>query len=155
MRNRRTRAAGFALTALLTLTACSGEDMETKSEADATALVQQHADAIAGLVGTSLRNPETGPLPCTGKLGESSRSVYAIQGVYNIDAPDGEQPRAVITRVRTDWTAKGYTITDDRELGTYDAVLTAKTPDGYSLDLETVSPEAFAMILHSPCFRRP
>jgi hypothetical protein len=155
MRPIRALLAGLAAAVVLTVTACSGEFVETKSEADTTALVQQHADALAALVGTPLRNPATGPMPCTGKQGEGDRSVYAIQGAYNIDAPDGEQARATIARVRADWTAKGYEITDDREIGDYEAVLSAKTKDGFSLDIETVSRDAFAALLYSPCFTRP
>jgi hypothetical protein len=116
--------------------------------------VQQHADALAALVGKPLRDPATGPMPCGGG-GGGDRSVYSIQGAYNIDTADGEEPRATIARVRAGWTAKGYTITDDREIGAYEAVLTAKTADGFSLDIETVSRDAFAVLLYSPCFTRP
>ncbi|BEL05268.1 hypothetical protein Q0Z83_034590 [Actinoplanes sichuanensis] len=138
------------LAGLLLLTACSGEFVESKSEADTTALVQQHADALAGVVGEPLRDPATGPMPCSG-----TRDGYAVQGAYNIDVPDGEEPRATLGRVRSDWTAKGYEITDDREIGAYEGVLAAKTEDGFSLDIETVSRDAFAVLLHSPCFARP
>ncbi|GGN85455.1 hypothetical protein GCM10010112_65910 [Actinoplanes lobatus] len=152
---RSVRIGVLAVALLLSVTACSGEFVESKSEADTTALVQQHADAIAKTIGMPLRNAETGPAPCTGKLGESSSDVYSILGTYNVDVPAGENRQVTADRVRAEWAAQGYTVTDDRKIGTDQAVLTADTGDGFNLDVESTSGSGLAVFVHSPCFTRP
>ncbi|MBW6433393.1 hypothetical protein KZ829_06500 [Actinoplanes hulinensis] len=151
----RVLSLAAAAATLLIVTACSGESVETKSEADTTALVQAQADKIAKLVGGPLENPSTGPMPCTGKRGESGSDIYSIQGSYNISTPAGETPRDGIARVRADWQAQGYTITDDRDLEPNRGIIEAKTPDGFSLSVESPAAEGFAVFVFSPCFTRP
>ncbi|MFI1995055.1 hypothetical protein [Actinoplanes sp. NPDC020271] len=129
--------------------------METKSEADVNAVVQQHAEQIAKVAGQPLENPKLQAGPCTGKLGEDSDTIYSVQGVYNLAPPAGETHLAVIRKVHEDWKSKGYTITDDRTVGTDDGVVAAKTPDGYKLDIEKANPDGFAVFVYSPCYERP
>jgi hypothetical protein len=158
MTRRRTIPAVAALlaAAMLTLTACSGDDVEPKPEADVTAVVQQHADAIAAVAGQQLTNPKVRAGGCTDPSGNVSDSVYTVQGVYNLPAPiAGEKHLDVIARVRDDWKAKGYTITDDRTVAADRGVAAARTPDGYKLDIETGDPRGFAVFVDSPCYERP
>ncbi|MEV4636406.1 hypothetical protein AB0J80_03545 [Actinoplanes sp. NPDC049548] len=78
-----TWAAATAIT-MAALTSCtsSGADVETKSEAEATRIVQQKADQVVTLVGnTSLTDPALSPGPCTGKNGEAGSDISAVQGV--------------------------------------------------------------------------
>ncbi len=141
--------------AALTLTGCTGANVETKTEADATTLVQQRAEQIATLIGSPLEEPATNAAGCTGKLGETSDNVFSVQGAYQIPVPT-EQQLTTLARLRDAWKANGYTITDDRTVGTTEGVLAAKTRDGYDMSVEsTRPPTAFALLIHSPCFRFP
>src|SRR4051794_18425245 len=101
--------AAWLTAAVLVLSACSGGDVETKSESDVTAVVQQHADAIAAIAGQPLENPNIRAGQCTGKSGESSDKIYSVQGVYNLAPPANGSQLDVIARVRADWKAKGHT----------------------------------------------
>ncbi|GAA4609910.1 hypothetical protein GCM10023107_94100 [Actinoplanes octamycinicus] len=129
--------------------------MEPKSEADVNALVQQHAEHMAALVGMPLLDAKLSSSNCTGRLGETSDKVFTVQGTYNLDPPQKDQHLAPLDKVKADWTAKGYTITDDRKVGPDDGVVAAKTPDGFNLDIERAIPDGFAILIHSPCYERP
>ena len=148
-------AVMLGITTALTVTACQGDDVQTKPETDVTALVRQHADAIAAVVGSPLTNPATNASGCKGKLGETSDTIYSVQGVFNLAVPADTRRRDTIAKVRADWQTKGYTITNDRETGTDGGVLTAKTADGFSVDVESTTGTGLAVIIHSPCFQRP
>ncbi|BCY09474.1 hypothetical protein [Actinoplanes sp. L3-i22] len=148
-------AAVWMAAAALTLAACLGGDVETKSEKDVNTEVQQHADGVAAVAHQALQNPSLLSRGCTGRAGEISKSVFTVQGVYNLPAPTSETHLELISRVRADWTSKGYEITDDRTVDTDRGVLAAKTPDGYKLDIETGEPSGFAVFVDSPCFERP
>jgi hypothetical protein len=126
--------------------------VQTKTKADAQAAVQERAEQIATQVGSALVNPKLSPSPCTGRKGESGGDVYSMQGAYQIMLPEAQHvPTAA--KVRDAWKAAGWTITDDRTIGT-SVVLTAKTPDDYSVDLEsTAPPQAVALIIRTPCYR--
>lgn len=140
----------------LTLSACSGDDVETKPEADVNTVVQQHADAIAAVAGQALKNPKIRAGGCSSPSGNVSDTVYTVQGVYNLPAPvAGEKHLDVLSRVRSDWQSKGYTITDDRTVAADSGVLAAKTSDGYKLDIETGTAPGFAVFVDSPCYERP
>ncbi|WP_232539181.1 hypothetical protein [Actinoplanes sp. SE50] len=149
------------MTALLaavafTLSACSGDQVETKPEADVNAAVQKHANAIAAVAGQALQNPKVRAGGCTDPNENVSDSVYTVQGVYTLPAPAaGEKHLDVIAKVRDDWKAKGYTITDDRTVAADRGVAAARTPDGYKLDIETGDPRGFAVFVDSPCYARP
>ncbi|GAA4609914.1 hypothetical protein BJY16_007577 [Actinoplanes octamycinicus] len=129
--------------------------METKSEADVNALVQQHAEQMATTVGMPLFNAKLNASPCTGRLGEDSDTIFTVQGAYNVVPPQKDQHLASLDKVKADWTAKGYTITDDRTVGPDDGVVAAKTPDGFNLDIERANPSGFVILIHSPCYERP
>ncbi len=147
--------AAVAAAALTACTAITGADVESKTESDATAAVQQHADGIAQAIGSSLTNPSTRPGPCTGKLGESDREIFAVQGAYNVDL-SVEKHAPTFARLRDLWNANGHTITDDRTLGDGTGVITAKTKDGYSFNVQsTAPPTGLALLVHSPCFKSP
>ncbi|BCY08900.1 hypothetical protein [Actinoplanes sp. L3-i22] len=152
----KVRSAALVLAAsTLFLSSCSGDDVQTKSENDVNAQVQKHAETIASLVGNPLVNPSLSARRCTGRGDESSDKIFTVQGAYNVDPPQKDQHLASLARVKADWVAKGYTITDDRTVGTDDGVVAAKTPDGYDLDIERAIPDGFAVLIHSPCFERP
>jgi hypothetical protein len=148
-------AAAWLVAAALTLAACTGGDVQTKSEKDVNSMVQQHADGVAAAAHQTLRNPSLLARGCTGRAGEISKSVFTVQGVYNLPAPTGETHLDVISRVRADWKSKGYEITDDRTVDTDAGVLAAKTPDGYKVDIEVGVPRGFAVFVDSPCYERP
>ncbi|BCY13215.1 hypothetical protein L3i22_083030 [Actinoplanes sp. L3-i22] len=137
------------------LSACSGIAVEAKPESDVNAAVQKHADAIAALAGKALENPKMLAGPCSDPFGRDSDEVYSVQGVYNLAPPDTGTQLDVLSRVRTDWKDKGYTVTDDRTVAADQGVLSGETRDGYNLDIETASPDGFAVIINSPCFERP
>ncbi|MET3425679.1 hypothetical protein BJ973_004891 [Actinoplanes tereljensis] len=129
--------------------------METKSIDDAKAVVQAKAEGIAGQIGGALTNPALNDAPCTGKRGESGGDeVYFIQGGYQIALPAAEHV-ATAAKLRDQWKAAGWTITDDRTVGSA-AILAATTPDEFRVDLEsTVPPSALALLVYSPCYGRP
>ncbi|KUL25856.1 hypothetical protein [Actinoplanes awajinensis] len=129
--------------------------MSTKAESDVNAAIQQYAEAMASTAGAVLENPKFQGGPCSDPTGRDSDTVYSVQGVFNLPPPASGTHLAVIDRIRTDWKANGYTITDDRTVGADNAVLAAETPDGYKLDIENASPDGFAVIINSPCYGRP
>jgi hypothetical protein len=153
-RTARTVVAVLAATALA-LSACSGDDVETKPETDVSAVVQQHAEAVAAIAGQALENSSLTPHGCTGPRGQISDTVYTVQGAYNLPAPTGEKHLDVIARILADWKTRGYMITDDRTVAADRGVAAAKTPDGYKLDVETATPNGLAVFVDSPCYERP
>ncbi|WP_285556122.1 hypothetical protein [Actinoplanes regularis] len=155
MRSKVRAAVLLVAASTLLLSGCSGGDVETKSENDVNAQVKKHAESIASLVGNPLVNPSLSSSRCTGRGGESSDKIFTVQGAYNVDPPQKDQHLASLDRVKADWKAKGYTITDDRTVGPDDGVVAARTPDGYDLDIERAIPDGFAILIHSPCFERP
>jgi hypothetical protein len=154
-RRRTTRTSTWALAAAIALTGCTeGANVESRTEADVTAAVQQRAEKVATLIGQALREPATNASPCTGKLGENNRQVFTVQGAYNLTMP-AEQQLETVAKVRDTWQTEGYEITDDRVVGDQ-GVLAAKAPDGYSFYLQTKPPSAaLALLVNSPCYRSP
>jgi hypothetical protein len=147
--------AAWLTAAALTLSACSGDNVETRSEADVNAVVQQHADAVATIAGDALENPKVRSGVCSDPAGKDSDTVYSVQGVYNLAPPKIGTHLNVLARVRTDWKNKGYTITDDRTVSADRGILSGETADGYKLDIETATPDGFAVFINSPCYERP
>ena len=78
-----------------------------------------------------------------------------MQGVYNLAPPTSGTHLDVLARVRADGKTKGYTITDDRTASTDRGVLSGEAADGYKLDVETATPDGFAVFINSPCYERP
>jgi hypothetical protein len=152
--------------AAVTLTACTtitGANVDTKTEADATTAVQQYADQVADVAGSSLIDPATTASPCTGtgtgtgtgKLGEADRDVFTMQGAYQIALPV-EKHIDTISRLRDMWKANGYSITDDRTVGGNRGVIAAKTGDGFSFTVQSTTPPTMvAVLVHSPCYKSP
>ena len=156
MTARWTRTSTWALAAAVALAGCTteGANVESKTEADVTAAVQQRAEKVATLIGQALREPATNASPCTGKLGENDRQVFTVQGAYNLTMP-AEQQLETVAKVRDTFKADGYEITDDRVVSGQ-GVLAAKAPDGYSFYLQSTSPPtALALLVNSPCYRSP
>ncbi|GIE61022.1 hypothetical protein BJY16_007056 [Actinoplanes octamycinicus] len=84
------------------------------------------------------------------------RSLFHTSATATVDCLSGYASKLdVLALVRVDWKTKGYTITDDRTLDTDRGVLAGETTDGYKLDIETGTPDGFAVIINSPCFERP
>ena len=158
---RGRRPAGTIAAAVLLVTAalasCSlfGDAVEVKTEADASALVQQRGEQIASLAGGPLTDPAISPASCEGKFGESSDTVFSTLGVWVVPM-EASKHLDTIARVRDAWKAQGYDITDDRKIGENRGVLTAKTDDGYTLDLTSqVESKGFRVMVSSPCFESP
>jgi hypothetical protein len=150
----RILATATALMFVAGCTTITGADVQSKSEADAITVVQQRADALAQVIGAALINPSNQPGPCSGKLGETDRDIFAVQGAYNVDLPV-EKHSDALARLRDQWKADGYTITDDRAIGSA-GVIAAKAPDGFSFTVQsTTPPTGFAVLVHSPCFKSP
>jgi hypothetical protein len=152
----RSLIAASAVVLLAACTSITGADVESKSETDAIAVVQQRADQVAQVIGAALTNPSNRPGPCSGKLGETDSDIFAVQGAYNIDQPV-EKHVETFTKLRDRWKADGYTITADRTFGVDGSgVITAKSPDGFSFNVESTSPPTgFAVLVHSPCYKSP
>ncbi|MEV4641326.1 hypothetical protein AB0J80_28685 [Actinoplanes sp. NPDC049548] len=151
------RAALTVTAACLALTACTstGADVETKTEADAKAAVQQYADQLAGAIGGGLLNVGVNASPCTGKFGETDSDVYTVSGVYQVPLP-AERHHDTMDKLKNLWTANGWKITDDRRFEGTDGVIAAKTSDGYALNVEsTTSGQNVAVMVSSPCFKSP
>jgi hypothetical protein len=155
--HRLTTLTALTATALV-LSACTsitGANVDTKSEADTTAAVQQYADQISAAVGGPLTNAATNAAPCTGKLAETHSDVYTVQGTYRIAVP-AEQHVATAARLRDTWKANGWKITDDRTFNNTEAVVTAETPDGFNVNVESTKSGAnIAIMVNSPCYKSP
>jgi hypothetical protein len=147
-------ATAIAIAALAGCTS-SGDDVETRTEAEATRIVQQKADQVVTLIGrTSLTDPAISPGPCTGKAGENSGDVFAVQGVWVLPLPE-QRHLDTLTRLRDAWKAEGYTITTDQTVGT-GGELTAKANDGSSINVITTDPpNAMRLLIHSACYESP
>jgi hypothetical protein len=139
------------------MAACTDDgsgDVQTKSQAEAEAAVRAQADQVAAQVGAEPAGPGLSAAPCTGRRGEDGDDVYFVQGTYQLPL-DAAQHAATAAKVRDAWKGAGWTIDDDRTAGPK-SILTGTSPEGYNVTLEsTVPPQAFALIVHSPCFRRP
>lgn len=156
MTRRWTRTSTWALAAAVALAGCTteGANVESKTEADVTAAVQQRAETVATLIGQALREPATNASPCTGRLGENDRQVFTVQGAYHLSMP-AERQLETVAKVRDTFKADGYEITDDRVVAGQ-GVLAARAPDGYSFYLQSLSPPtALALLVNSPCYRSP
>ncbi|WP_043510849.1 MULTISPECIES: hypothetical protein [unclassified Actinoplanes] len=129
--------------------------MDKKSEADVNAVVQQHAEQIATAVGMPLFNPKLSSGECTGRAGESSEKIFTIQGVYNLNPPQKDQHLASLGKIKAEWKAKNFRITDDRTVGPDDGLVAAETPDGYKLEVDRAIPDGFVILIHSPCYEKP
>jgi hypothetical protein len=152
-------AAGVAVAVLVAVTGCdaaTGANVETKTEADVNQVVQQYADQVAALIGgVTFNESSKNAAACTGRMGESSDGVFSVQGAYQLPM-DAARQLDTIARVRDAWKAQGYEITDDRTIADGRGVLTARTGDGYSLDLSsTRPPTAMALLIHSACYESP
>ena len=148
-----------ALVAVLALAGCSfgkGDDVDTRTVAEVKQSVQEWADQVVTLIGdTSINTPSANDASCTGRAGESDRSIFYVQGGYSLPIAEEDQ-LATLARLREHWKAQGWTITDDRTFNDSSGTLTVKTPDGYSLDLSsTIPPIAFSLIIVSPCYKSP
>ncbi|GIM90930.1 hypothetical protein Ato02nite_027230 [Paractinoplanes toevensis] len=145
------------LVTALAVAGCDGgkDDVETKTIDDAKAVVQARAESVAGQLGGVLTRPSLLDAPCTGRRGESGGDgVYFIQGGYQVALPAAEHV-ATAARVRDEWKAAGWTITDNRTIGTT-AILAATTPDEFKVHLEsTVQGSALALLVYSPCYGSP
>ncbi|MGX6606173.1 hypothetical protein ACWKSP_29230 [Micromonosporaceae bacterium Da 78-11] len=146
----------IALAVPLLLTACTdkGDDVPTKSQADAKTAVQAQAEQVAALIGSPLINPSLDPGPCTDPDGQTGDGIYTMQGAYQIMVPQADHT-ATATKIRDAWKTAGWNITDDRTVGTA-AIISATSTDGTYVHLEsTTPPKAFALIVRSSCFQAP
>ena len=145
-----------AIAAALTLAGCTGGTVETKTEDDAKQLVKQHSEQVAGLIGTTAFSQNTeSPGPCEGKLGETNRDIFSVQGAYMLPVEPAKQ-LDTLARIREAWKADGFTIAEDRVIAQNRGVLRATTPDGFSLRLlSTPTPTSLGILIHSPCYKSP
>jgi len=131
------------------------DDMPTMSEAEVIRRVDQYADQVAALVGGEHTPSKANSAPCTGRAGETDERIRYVLGTYQIPLAE-EKHIETLARVRDEWRAKGWTITDDRTLPDgVTGILAAKTnSDDYSVRLvSTEPPTALALLIHSTCYR--
>ena len=149
--------AGATALVIAALAGCrsSGDDVETRTETEATQVVQQKADQVVTLIGdTSLTDPAISRGPCTGRNGDSDKDIFAVQGVWVMPLPE-QRHLDTLARLRDTWTADGYKITTDQTVGT-GGELTAKADDGSSINVITTDPpNAMRLLIHSTCYKSP
>lgn len=130
-------------------------DVQTMSEAEVTRRVEQYAEQVAALIGGELVNPAVNSAPCEGGAGEMDEQIRYVQGAYQIPLA-AEKHIETLARLRDEWRAKGWTITEDRTFpsGTQGGLAVTTNEDGYSISLtSTTPPNAFALLIHSTCYR--
>jgi hypothetical protein len=155
--NARRILSATALTLALAVAGCStGDDVQTKTEAEAGAAVRQFADQVATTIGgVTFDTANTVPSPCEGGFGETNREIFTMQGSYQWALPTDRQ-LDTIARVRESWRASGYEITEERKLSEDRGAVNAKTPDGFNLYLfSTTPPTGMGVVVTSPCYRSP
>jgi hypothetical protein len=108
--------AVLILAGLAVVSACTAKDadIETQDPAIAKQIVDQYAKATLTYSGQSqFSQSDIGSMPCEGRRGELSDTIYTMIGTYQLLVPASEQP-ALLNRVRDAWQAQGYTITAQR-----------------------------------------
>ena len=158
MTRRSWWVAAVAALVMTLVAACTmwGDDMETKTEQEAKALVQQRAEQVTELIGAG--QPKfigLDPTTCTGRFGEEDRRIFSVQGTYRLPLEASRQIE-VLARVKEHWKAQGYTIPEDRTIDAISGILSATAADGYDFSLITAGGStALGYIINSPCFTSP
>jgi hypothetical protein len=118
-----------------------------RSAASVSADVERYADQTAVLMHSSLTNPTLNTTPCAGGL-------FSVQGVYRIPLWITRHPKARAT-LRDVWTANKLPITLDSTVDGYLGAISTVTPDGYTIDVVSITPKPTALSLQvrSPCVR--
>ncbi len=156
MNRLKTGLAASTAAIILALAACTGGNVETKTEDEAKQVVRQRGEQVAALIGSGAFTQNTeSPGPCEGRLGETSRDVFSVQGSYTLPLEPAKQ-LSTIARVREAWQANGYEITEDRTINQERGILRATSEDGFQLRImSTPTPTSVGILIHSPCYRSP
>jgi hypothetical protein len=165
---RITTVTVWAIAALIALPGCGGANKDptegkqmvaVASLTDVQRQVREQANTVLADLGLPPPStaPDIGPAPCSDAGGSADDGRFYVAGAWQVPLPSAQQI-ATLRRVRDTWQAKGYEITDYRELPSgVEVVLAAGNPtNGYSLSLITTSPPiAVAMLVSSPCMKSP
>jgi hypothetical protein len=152
----RSRLVAFAVAGVLALAGCgvpgaqpAGGPTTVRSAAEAWADILRYADQTAVLIRSSLTNATTRETPCDGGL-------FRVVGVYRVPLWITQHPRARAT-LRDTWVANKLPITRDSTSDGYLGAISTVTPDGYTIEVVSVTPKPTALTLQvrSPCLRAP
>lgn len=150
----RSRLVAFAAIAVLAVAGCGGagqaaDGPAVRSEAQATADVERYAEQTAVLLRSSLTNAAVASTPCAGGL-------FSVQAVYRVPLWIRWQP-AARAGLRNTWLANKLPLTQDYTSDGYLGAIGTVTPDGYTIDVVSITPKprAVSLQVRSPCFRAP
>lgn len=136
----------LAACVVLAVAGCSAAAVGSppRSKKQAAADVQRYADQTAVLARSTLTNALVTTAPCAG-----GRSV---QGVYRLPLWVTRHPHARAA-LRDTWLANGLPITQDSSVDGYLGAIGTVTPDGYTIDVVSITPRPLALSLQvrSPC----
>jgi hypothetical protein len=125
------------------------------SETEVTSQVDALARDVAIVLGGKLIRRASNTVDCDNSVSDTSGEVRSVQGAYQITTADAHE-RADFETVRDHWRERSWTITEDWfNPDTGAGSVTSKAADG-SLEFSlsgTGSPNVFALIVHSGCFR--
>jgi len=143
----RSRLIAYAVGAMLVIAGCGGAGPVVRSEAQATADIERYADQTAVLLRSSLTNATVTSTPCSGGL-------VSVQAVYRVPLWITRQPRARAA-LRDTWLANKLPLTQDSTSDGYLGAIGTVTPDGYTIDVVSITPKprAVSLQVRSPCFR--
>ncbi|MEU7906018.1 hypothetical protein [Actinoplanes sp. NPDC049118] len=151
----RSRLAAATLSGLLALAGCgyggeqpvAGPKMRSKSQANAD--VARYAEQTV----TILRATTTGMVVTESACAEG---LYSVQAVYRLPMGLTRHPRARAV-LRNTWQANKMPITLDTTVDGYRGAISTVTPDGYTIDVVTITskPKALSLQVRSPCLWAP
>jgi hypothetical protein len=118
-----------------------------RSAEEARADIERYADQTAVLVRSSLTNATTTETPCGGGL-------FRVENVYRIPLWITLHPKARAA-LRNTWVANKLPITRDSTSDGYLGAISTVTPDGYTIEVVSVTPRPTALTLQvrSRCLR--
>ena len=151
----RSRLIAFAASAVLAVAGCGGAGQAAgggpavRSEAQASADIERYADQTAVLLRSSLTNATLTSTPCDGGL-------FSVQAVYRVPLWISRQP-AGRAALRDTWLANKLPLTQDSSSDGYLGAIGTITPDGYAIDVVSITPKprAVSLQVRSPCLRAP
>ena len=151
----RSRLVAYAIAGVLALAGCGVPGAQpagqpaVRSVANAQADILRYADQTAVLVRSSLTNATTEETPCGGGL-------FRVDGVYRMPLWITQHARARAD-LRNTWLANKLPITRDSTTDGYLGAISTVTPDGYTIEVVSVTPRptALALLVQSPCLRAP
>jgi len=154
---RRKLAALAAAAALLAAGGC-GDDMDDLPRATLAETQAAVRDFAAGLALDPLPEPlRVGPAPCEGRYADlAGDGAFYVAGAWQVPLPSTSQ-RETLATVRDAARAKGYEITEYREIDEVEVVMSGRDPaTGFTFSISSTDPpEAVALLVSSTCRRSP